>query len=452
MALTPRSVFRYHEVDGVPSSGEHKPKKAEIIQLLDQIQGSSSAPAIVRQTRTELNAVTPASETYGGLVLNDPNPANNGYYSRSGGSWVFGRGFPDTFARVALSGSGSALTGEVNPGVNPSSVEMFYGFVQTDNTGPLSLSIGGEPARAVVNLAGNPLSAGEWTKTVVFTINEDSQYQLIIDAGAAAAAAQSATDAHLDADRSEAAADQAEAWAALAYPAGVTPEKRFAGDGVEQTFTLDVEPISAAHVFVAIEGVLQSPDAYTISGADLIFVEAPPGDGVAENISARVVAIADGTEVPPDGSVTTAKLANGAATFAKIQDIATAMLIGRLAAGSGDPEEVPISALMEYGSNANGHWLRFPLMGVQIVWGNGPTAVISGTSGGIFQLDGPSFDWPQPFSVPPHGFANMGAGSRWADLQNVTALSASIRMMSAVSSATALTPKFFAIGLYTPGS
>ena len=33
MALTPRSVFRYNVVEGVPSSGKHKPEKAEIIPV-----------------------------------------------------------------------------------------------------------------------------------------------------------------------------------------------------------------------------------------------------------------------------------------------------------------------------------------------------------------------------------------------------------------------------------
>ncbi|GEM_PF-3511889 len=188
-------VLRDNVIKNDPHSGVHWPDKAEMRAMLKAIR-DSGGKAVTKRTLAALNAVTPPDENFMGVVLNDPNPANNGYYSRSGGAWVFGRGFPDTFARVALSGSGSAQTGEVSPGVSPAIVDMFYAFVQTDNDGPLTLSIGGEPARAVLNLAGNPLSAGEWTKTVVFTINEDGQYQLIIDAGAAAAAAQSALNAH----------------------------------------------------------------------------------------------------------------------------------------------------------------------------------------------------------------------------------------------------------------
>src|SRR5690606_2218134 len=106
MALTPRSVWRYFKVDGVPSSGKHDPIKAEIIQLLDQLFGVSRGGWVVAQTLPVLNGVTPEDESDGGVVLNDPSPANNGYYSRVAGAWVKGRGFPDTFARVSLSGTG----------------------------------------------------------------------------------------------------------------------------------------------------------------------------------------------------------------------------------------------------------------------------------------------------------------------------------------------------------
>jgi hypothetical protein len=249
MALTPRSVYRYYEVDGVPSSGDHWPKKAEVIQLLEQMQGSANSPAVVRQTRSELEAVTPASETYGGMVLNDPNPANNGYYSRSGGAWVFGRGFPDTFARVALSGSGTAQTGVVQAGVNPASIEVFFAKVATANTGALTLSISGEAPKPVVNLAGNTLSAGEWTGMVMFYLNDANQYQMLIDAGAAAAAAASAGMASTDAVRAENAADAAEA--ALSSVIATS----FATKAAAEAYT----PV-AAPTFIRIEGYYTAGD------------------------------------------------------------------------------------------------------------------------------------------------------------------------------------------------
>ncbi|MHA6731742.1 hypothetical protein [Devosia sp. A369] len=194
MAYDIDTVFRDNKVKGDIHSGAHWPDKPEIRGLLKQIQ-SGGGQSVARNTIAALNAVTPPNEDYMGIVLTG---ATAGLYSREAGAWVFGRGFPDTFAKVALSGSGTAQTGVVNAGVNPASTEVFFAKVVTPNIGPLTLSVGGESARQVVNLAGNPLSAGEWAGMVMFCLNDGDQYQLLIDVGAAAAAAQSATDANED--------------------------------------------------------------------------------------------------------------------------------------------------------------------------------------------------------------------------------------------------------------
>lgn len=206
--LTPRSVFRRYNVDGVPSSGHHKVIKDEVVQLLEQVFGVSRGGWVVTQTLAELNGVTPENETDGGVVLADPDPAKNGYYDRNEAAWVKGRGFPDTFARVELSGGGSAQTGAVKAGVNPADIEVFFAFVEIANDGPLTLAIGGEAPREVVNLAGQALSVGEWTGAVMFALR-DGKYQLLLDAGAATAAAQSASDAKDEADRAGEARDEA---------------------------------------------------------------------------------------------------------------------------------------------------------------------------------------------------------------------------------------------------
>lgn len=208
MALpTPETVYRRYETDGVPDSGDHKPIKAEIIQLLNMLFGTSRGGWVVARTLAELNGITPESETDGGVVLTGTGA---GYYDRNAGVWVFGRGFPDTFAKVTLSGSGTAQTGTVNAGVNPASIEVFFAKVVTANTGAMTLSISGEAAKPVVNLAGNPLSAGEWTGMVMFYVNEDGQYQLLTSAGAEQAAAASASFADERADDAEDAATRAE--------------------------------------------------------------------------------------------------------------------------------------------------------------------------------------------------------------------------------------------------
>lgn len=188
------TVFRDFNNINDPASGEYEPEKPRIRGLLRSIRNSSGL-AVTRNTLAALTAVTPATEDYMGIVLDDPDPSNNGYYSRVAAAWVWERGFPDTFARVTLGGTANAQTGSVAAGVDPASTEVFFATVGTDNTGPMTLSVDGETARDVVNAAGNALSAGEWTGTVIFFINGDGDYQLLIDAGAAASAAASAAAA-----------------------------------------------------------------------------------------------------------------------------------------------------------------------------------------------------------------------------------------------------------------
>ena len=199
MAESVDFVYRDYNTQGVPTSGDHEPRKPEIRALLKQIQ-NSSGQSVTRNTLAQLTGVTPPNENYMGIVLTG---AGAGYYSRVAGVWTFGRGFPDTFTQVDLAGSGTVQTGSLNVGVSPSSVEVFYAKVATPNTGPLTLSISGGPARSVRNLAGNTLSAGEWTGMVMFFLNDAGQYQLLLDissAQLAITAAQAAADA---ADRAE---------------------------------------------------------------------------------------------------------------------------------------------------------------------------------------------------------------------------------------------------------
>src|SRR5690606_10366111 len=157
---------------GNPGSGEYEPEKPRIRALLRQIE-ASGGQSVTRGTLAQLNAVTPPTENYGGVVLNDPNPANSGYYYRNSGAWVKGRGFPDTFADLTLSGSANTQTGSAGAGVNPSDIEVFWARVLTENTGPMTLN--GKP---VLNVDGSTLTGGEWAGTVLFVDNGPS-YQLI---------------------------------------------------------------------------------------------------------------------------------------------------------------------------------------------------------------------------------------------------------------------------------
>lgn len=73
---------------------------------------------------------------------------------------------------------------------------------------------------------------------------------------------------------------------------------QFSGNGSTTAFTLSAAPANTNSILVAISGVLQSPDTYSVNGPTLTFSPAPPsGTG---NISVRFLGI------PASGVVTTA--------------------------------------------------------------------------------------------------------------------------------------------------
>lgn len=277
MALDIDTVYRDNIVKGDIHSGAHDPDKAEIRALLKALFGFAGNPAVVKLTAAALAAVTPADENYGGVVLNDPDPTKSGLWYRSGGAWVWGRGFPDTFAYISLAGAANAQTGAVSAGVNPGTVLVYFATVSTENTGPMTLSISGGTARDVVNAAGNALSAGEWTGTVLFFLNSDGDYQLLFDAGAVAAAAASATAAdaaRILAEAAAAAAGEGVAPAAnrsvlAGIDSGIKSTATLKEAGREGLFTWDGSDLSASVTIDTAQGDFVSPtgDATGTSGA-----------------------------------------------------------------------------------------------------------------------------------------------------------------------------------------
>lgn len=140
------------------------PPKSEIIQLLEQIMGSASAPAVVKETKAQLDLVTPATETYGGLVLNDPDATKNGYYYRSSNTWVKGRGFPDTFAVLtSIGGTANAITASTEAGVNPADVlcVMLPDPPGTNSSSTVTLTLNGGSAESVKAASGANLAVGD---------------------------------------------------------------------------------------------------------------------------------------------------------------------------------------------------------------------------------------------------------------------------------------------------
>lgn len=89
----------------------------------------------------------------------------------------------------------------------------------------------------------------------------------------------------------------------------------FNGNNSTVAFTLSGSPGTKNNTYVYVGGVYQQKSTYSLSGTTLTFTQAPPsGTGNIEVVWTQPLAVG----VPSDGTVTTAKLVDGAATGAKL--------------------------------------------------------------------------------------------------------------------------------------
>ncbi|KQX35344.1 hypothetical protein ASD04_14995 [Devosia sp. Root436] len=190
--LSPRTVF----VPGL------KPKKSEIIQLLEGIRDGSIF-VVARDTKANLLTVTPEAEdgvAPVGYVLSDPVGSNNGVYSWTGSTWVRERGFPDTLSALTnVGGTANAVTAETRPGIDPAEVVVYLVQPAVNNTGAMTLAINGGDPKPILDVNGAAMAAGLWTagRLIQFVDNGD-EYRLISDPdadGASASAAASSQEA-----------------------------------------------------------------------------------------------------------------------------------------------------------------------------------------------------------------------------------------------------------------
>jgi len=178
VASSPDDVYRDYNVQGVPSSGDYKPRKSEIRALLKQIQNSGGL-AVTRNTFASLSGVTPPNENYMGVVLTG---AEAGYYSRVAGVWTFGRGFPDTLASLTQESGTNTVVASVSAGVDPSAVKIFFIEPTINNTGAVTLSISGGSAKPVLNVDGDALTSGQWPAgRMLLLTDQGSSYRLVSD-------------------------------------------------------------------------------------------------------------------------------------------------------------------------------------------------------------------------------------------------------------------------------
>lgn len=178
--------------------------------------------------------------------------------------------------------------------------------------------------------------------------NLTEELQAILDSATTTAAelatqgAEAAVQPFVDA--AEAAADAAGDYADFARNnwAVIGP---FVGTGEEEDYLLSIDPGSENNMFVVVGGVSQLKGSYALvhDGSDAFIRINVPEDVPFEVRVSNAIPVG----APSDGSVTTAKLANNSVSFARLQDIETLRLLGRVAAGSGDPEEITAAQLRD---------------------------------------------------------------------------------------------------------
>jgi len=135
--------------------------------------------------------------------------------------------------------------------------------------------------------------------------------------------------------------------------AGNISATNYSGDGSTVAFTLASDPGTENNTFVWVSGVYQQKNTYSVSGTTLTFSSAPASG--TNNIEVLIVStLPIGT--PSDGTVTTAKIADDAVTYTKMQNVsATSRILGRKTSGAGDAEECTLSEILDFiGSAAQG--------------------------------------------------------------------------------------------------
>ena len=94
------------------------------------------------------------------------------------------------------------------------------------------------------------------------------------------------------------------------------PSKFFNGDGTAMTVTLDYAPPSASAILVFVSGVRRDTSEYTLNGTSLTFTGTVTSG--TNNVQVIHLAQVSNTVTPVDGSVTVAKIGDGAVTEPKL--------------------------------------------------------------------------------------------------------------------------------------
>jgi hypothetical protein len=208
MVKFPNEIFRDFQTDGVPSSEEHKPVKADIRDYLNNRDGLIEAGAIADLPTSLTVAALPSSGISEGdiyWVTSDPNVTLNGFYRRTSGAWVRVAGGPQDAVIYATrtGGTANALLATL-PAVGGSGVLIMLPVTTANTASPVTVSFNGAAAIPVKTSGGSDvasggLTVGLWAGHILpdgsaFRLISDQASLSIVAAAQAAAQAASAFD------------------------------------------------------------------------------------------------------------------------------------------------------------------------------------------------------------------------------------------------------------------
>ena len=355
MAPTAAEVWRDYVTDGVPSSGPHDPRKPDIrawggnIELL--LNAGGLGGAVWKETKALLTADLAHAAGRVAAVYGDAVSANNGLYVKAGasgaGSWnqitTFLPGYQFVTATDDGDSTANAYTMDTNPRLPFGDGVALVEFVvpATNTSATVTVSFDGDAPLTIKTASGNSPTVGGLIEGMpVSGVKIGSNFFMRSDQASAALLTQVEEFVAEAEAAAEAAADYADFarnnWAVIGP---------FTGTGEEEDYLLSIDPGSPNNMFVIVGGVSQLTGSYALvyDGSDAFIRINVPEDVPFEVRVSNAIPVG----APSDGSVTTAKLANNGVSFAKLQDIETLRLLGRVAAGSGDPGEITAAQLRD---------------------------------------------------------------------------------------------------------
>jgi hypothetical protein len=200
MVQTANTIWRDYNTDGVPSSEEYDPKKADIRAWGTWVESIITAftanGGLVYTLRASLDAQLSRPPATMAWVIGDPVVDNNGIYQKIGvegtGSWNRVADLPFSFIIASDVGAGTPNAIQATTSIPVSGSALVWMNVFEANTAsPVTVSFNGGSALTIKTNSGNDVAAGGLTSgMIVMGIVSGSTFRLVSDLASAALVAQ----------------------------------------------------------------------------------------------------------------------------------------------------------------------------------------------------------------------------------------------------------------------